>query len=82
MLQKLLKFQSELEPKKGRKILVANTENLKSFSNYHIQLHSGNPIYMFSDGFSDQFGGDLGKKYRSKKLKETMINLQHLPNEK
>lgn len=67
---------------KGDKIPVANTENLKPFSNHHIQLYSGDRIYMFSDGFSDQFGGDLGKKYRSKKLKETLINMQHLPTEK
>jgi len=35
----------------------------------NIQLQAGDEVYMFSDGFVDQFGGPQGKKFMSKRLK-------------
>ena len=31
---------------------------------------------MFSDGFADQFGGESGKKYRTKPMKELLLSIQ------
>jgi serine phosphatase RsbU (regulator of sigma subunit) len=36
-------------------------------------------IYMFSDGFLDQFGGPRGKKFMSKNFKKLILELQSLP---
>jgi serine phosphatase RsbU (regulator of sigma subunit) len=38
-------------------------------------LESGDCIYLFSDGFVDQFGGERGKKFMRKRFKEML--LQH-----
>lgn len=42
-------------------------------------LKKGDCIYMFSDGFVDQFGGPKGKKLKYKLLKEAILKNCHLP---
>lgn len=32
------------------------------FTNHYLQLEKGDTLYMFSDGFPDQFGGDNNRK--------------------
>jgi len=39
----------------------------------------GYSIYMFSDGFLDQFGGPQGKKFMSKNFKKLILELQSVP---
>ncbi len=43
------------------------------FTNNEIQLHKGDTLYLSSDGFPDQFGGEKGKKYKYKRFKELLI---------
>lgn len=48
-----------------------------SFTNHEVQLQSGDVIYTMTDGFADQFGGPLGKKFKWKQLQkvlQTMVN--------
>jgi serine phosphatase RsbU (regulator of sigma subunit) len=52
------------------------------FTNYRIDYLPGDRIYMFTDGFSDQFGGPNGKKFKSKQFRELLLALHHLPAEK
>ncbi|MDP2385291.1 MAG: SpoIIE family protein phosphatase [Bacteroidota bacterium] len=40
-----------------------------------VQLSAGDAFYVFSDGFADQMGGKDGKKYKSVKLKETLLRI-------
>ena len=40
----------------------------KPFKKQTIKLDKGDMIYIFSDGFQDQFGGEKGKKYKTRKL--------------
>jgi serine phosphatase RsbU (regulator of sigma subunit) len=42
-------------------------------------LQKGDCIYVFSDGVADQFGGEKGKKIGSKRLKEWLVSVSHLP---
>jgi PAS domain S-box-containing protein len=51
---------------------------LKKFTNHKVQLEKGDTIYLFSDGYADQFGGPHGKKLTSKKFKDVLLSLQHL----
>ncbi len=48
----------------------------KPFTNHNIQLEKGDTLYMFSDGYPDQFGGPKGKKFKYKPLKEMLIEIQ------
>lgn len=47
----------------------------KGFSNNLISLEKGDTIYLLTDGFADQFGGEKGKKFRTKKLKELLLEI-------
>ncbi len=50
-----------------------------SFTIHTVELQKGDTIYTLTDGFPDQFGGDKGKKFMSKKLKELLLANVHLP---
>ncbi len=54
-------------------------ENKESFSNQRIALQKEDAIYIFSDGYADQFGGMLGKKLMTKKFKEIILSIQDKP---
>ncbi|MCH8873279.1 SpoIIE family protein phosphatase [candidate division KSB1 bacterium] len=45
----------------------------KPFTNHEIDICNGDLIYMFTDGFADQFGGTEGKKFKYKKLRRMLI---------
>lgn len=45
------------------------------FTNKTIELQTGDMIYLFTDGFADQFGGPQGKKFKYKQLKELLISV-------
>jgi len=47
-----------------------------SFNTHTFNIHEGDKIYMFSDGFVDQFGGEKGHKFRSKYFKELLLKIQ------
>lgn len=51
------------------------------FKREEIVPEPGDIIYMFSDGFADQFGGDKGKKYMSKNMKEYLLSIHTQPME-
>ena len=45
------------------------------FTHNKTKLTKGDAIYLFSDGFSDQFGGESGKKYKSANFKKFLISI-------
>lgn len=53
----------------------------KSFTLHECDLQVGDMVYLFSDGYADQFGGDRGKKLMTRKLKEIFIEIATLPVE-
>lgn len=54
-------------------------ERSRPFTNRTIDLLQGDTIYIFSDGYADQFGGDAGKKLMTKKFKEILLSIQDQP---
>ena len=61
----------------------ANPEGiLPSFTNHKIDLVKGDVIYLFSDGFADQFGGPNNKKFFSKRFRELLLKVHELPMQK
>ncbi len=49
------------------------------FENHEIQLQKDDIIYIFSDGFVDQFGGEYDKKYTAKRFKNFLLSISKLP---
>ena len=61
---------------KGDKIPVGIMDELMPFSNHEFKLYAEDTIYLFSDGYVDQFGGKKNKKFRSGNLKTTLLELE------
>lgn len=53
----------------------------KNFENQSYQLSRGDLIYMFSDGYPDQFGGPLGKKFKMVRLRNLLEDIHDMPME-
>ena len=51
----------------------------KSFTKHEFKLQEGDQIYIFSDGYADQFGGANDKKFRYRSLKELILKIHHRP---
>ena len=47
-----------------------------AFKTHKIELQRGDSIYIFSDGYVDQFGGEKDKKFGSKRFKELLLSIQ------
>lgn len=51
---------------------------IDKFTTKQIQLQKNDMLYLFTDGYIDQFGGPEGKKYKTAKLKELLIGVSGL----
>ncbi|MDQ3046957.1 MAG: SpoIIE family protein phosphatase [Bacteroidota bacterium] len=71
----LLYRKGELTEFKGDKQPIGKTDNYSDFRTHNISLQKDDLIYLFTDGFSDQFGGPKGKKFKYAHLKETLSQL-------
>ena len=52
--------------------------NKKAFNQHYIDIIKGDTLYLFSDGYADQFGGPKGKKLTRKKFKELLLQQRSL----
>jgi len=52
-------------------------EEKRAFTNHEIEIKEGDSIYLFSDGYVDQFGGQKGKKFKAKKFKKLILDNHH-----
>ncbi len=51
----------------------------KAFTNFEIQLEKDDILYMFTDGYVDQFGGKDGRKFLIKHFKQLLLNIANFP---
>jgi len=56
----------------------------EAFTNHELKCESGDLLYLFTDGYADQFGGPSRKKYKSQKFKDFLlsINNESMENQK
>lgn len=57
---------------------IGFSENPKPFSSNEIELQKNEMVYLFSDGFADQFGGPKGKKFKYRQFQESLLKLKPL----
>jgi serine phosphatase RsbU (regulator of sigma subunit) len=55
------------------KMPVGKGVRLESFSLFHIDPQQGDALYLYTDGYPDQFGGKKGKKFKYKQLNELLL---------
>ncbi|MBI2279298.1 MAG: tetratricopeptide repeat protein [Bacteroidetes bacterium] len=65
----LIEFKPNKQP-------IGKVENPQPFTTHTIELQKGDTIYVFTDGYADQFGGEKGKKFKYKSLKELLLSIQ------
>lgn len=60
---------------------VSDNRTLKLFNSEEIEIQpsAGDRFYMYTDGITDQFGGDSDRKFSGKRLKLLLKNSNHLP---
>ncbi len=69
--------KNELAEIKSNKQPIGKYIETKPFSTHTLQLEKGNSIYLFSDGYADQFGGERGKKFKASAMKELLLSIRH-----
>ena len=50
-----------------------------AFDNHDVTLQKGDMVYIFTDGYADQFGGEFEKKFMVRKFHQQLIDNSHLP---
>jgi ligand-binding sensor domain-containing protein/serine phosphatase RsbU (regulator of sigma subunit) len=69
--------QGELEVIKGDRMPIGISDEAgKSFSNTNLQLKKDDAIYLFTDGYVDQLGGQNRKRFMTSRLKELLLEIQ------
>ncbi|OIQ25178.1 MAG: hypothetical protein BM555_06815 [Crocinitomix sp. MedPE-SWsnd] len=70
---------SEISEIKADKQPIGKYEYAKPFVNHAMKLEKDTCVYIFSDGFADQFGGEKGKKMKYKAFRELLVQNMALP---
>lgn len=89
-----MRYASAMRPmivyKNGEEIFIPGSRNSigghyeredNIFIDEGLQLSKGDIVYLFSDGYSDQFGGPMGKKFKMVRLKNLLQDIHHMPME-
>jgi len=67
---------NELIEYKPNKQPIGKTDNPTPFTTHTIELKQNDTLYVFTDGYQDQFGGERGKKFKTSQLKQLLLSLQ------
>ena len=67
---------------KANKQPIGKFDNLLPYTTHSFVLEKGDTVYIFSDGYPDQFGGEKGKKYKSGNFKKFLLSIQEDSMEK
>jgi PAS domain S-box-containing protein len=71
--------QYDLHEIKGNKLGVGGTtiQEDRKYEHHTLNIENGDAIYLFTDGFTDQFGGPQNRKYTSPRFRELLLKNQH-----
>jgi serine phosphatase RsbU (regulator of sigma subunit)/HAMP domain-containing protein len=68
---------NEVTQIKADKFAIASfTPDSENYTNHEIQIEQGDVVYLFSDGYADQFGGERGKKFMYRKFRELLLEVK------
>ncbi|CAG5082716.1 SpoIIE family protein phosphatase [Parvicella tangerina] len=73
------KNTKEMEVIKADKQPIGKFDHAVPFSTHELQLSEGDCLYVFTDGYADQFGGMKGKKLKYKPFQQMLLSNMHLP---
>jgi serine phosphatase RsbU (regulator of sigma subunit) len=70
------------ETKANQRSIGISTTSSVQFHNHKIKLEKGDCVYIFSDGYADQFGGQLNQKFFYQPFRELLVDIHKLSMEK
>ncbi|MBN1952035.1 MAG: SpoIIE family protein phosphatase [Bacteroidales bacterium] len=65
-----------IETKADRFAIGKSLTPFKEFTNHSVKIKKGDTIYIFSDGYADQFGGEDEKKFKAPRIREMLLQIQ------
>jgi serine phosphatase RsbU (regulator of sigma subunit)/Tfp pilus assembly protein PilF len=68
--------KGEIIETKANKQPIGKFDNPLPYTTHTFELQKGDTIYIFSDGYVDQFGGEKGKKFKAKAFRELLLSVQ------
>lgn len=77
----LLINNGQMNEVKADKISIGTTTS-SSFTNHTVQAKEGDMIYLCTDGYQDQIGGEKRKKFLTFHMKELLVQIHSMPMEK
>ncbi|MCE3227032.1 MAG: protein serine/threonine phosphatase [Bacteroidetes bacterium] len=66
-------------PLQNDRMPVGMSERMEDFKLYSITAEANDMLFLFTDGFADQFGGPKGKKFKYRPLEELMTSIANKP---
>jgi len=74
----LIRNNELVEYKGDRMPIGIHRKEKESFTNNTLKIEKGDKIYLYSDGFQDQMGGEANKKYKAKRFKQLLLETSKL----
>jgi len=71
--------KGELHVVKADKMPIGIYDHMEKFTTHEVQLEDGDCVYIFSDGYADQFGGQFGKKFKFNQFREIITQIADKP---
>lgn len=59
----------------ANKMPVGHGERKENFIQHNVEANKGDMLYLYTDGYADQFGGPKGKKFKYKQLDELLLEI-------
>ena len=72
----LIRNNEVIQIKADKFAIAGFVPDTKNYTNHELQLEKGDVIYLFSDGYADQFGGEKGKKFMYKKFRNLLLDVK------
>jgi len=63
---------------KGDRMPIGKSAKVSKFTNHRLEYFPGDRIYLFSDGFTDQFGGEHYRKFMTKRFRNLLLETSNL----
>jgi ligand-binding sensor domain-containing protein/serine phosphatase RsbU (regulator of sigma subunit) len=81
----LIRDETIIEIKANRFSIGADTrlsQRENNFKSHKVPLQKDDILYLFSDGYADQFGGPEGKKFKYRRFRHLLLTIHKIPMEK
>jgi serine phosphatase RsbU (regulator of sigma subunit) len=75
----ILIYNKNINYLSANKMPVGEGIKTEDFTTFHINYEKGSTLYLYTDGYPDQFGGEKGKKFKYKQLEELLSNISDKP---